>query len=130
MTRRPVPPFGRAVVAKLNRGERPNVWVYGGSRAWEEARWRTYHIGPGTALLLPPGDDPNGYRWPVAGLGIMLVWLDGSLSEPRQDVTPPEIIRFAEVLVQNRARLVVAPCSADPDGFIFVRPRGSEGVAA
>ena len=124
---RRLPPYGRSVAAAVARGERLNVWVYGGSRAWEEARLRTRHSGP--ALLLPPGDDPGQYKWPVEGLEVMLVWLDGSPSQPRQDATPQELIHFAEVLVQNGARLVVAPCPADSEGCIFVRPRRS-GAAA
>ncbi len=80
-------------------------------------------------MLLPLNEDPYYYYWPVEGLTLMLIWSDGPRDDLRQDATPQELIHFAEVLVRNGARLVVAPCSADPEGFIFVRPRES-GAAA
>lgn len=54
------PPFGRDVEFAVAAGKSPNVYVFACVDAWERARNRTR----GTALVLPPGDDPEAYRWP------------------------------------------------------------------
>ena len=121
--------------------ENLNLWIYGGSRAWEEAKWRNEHIGAGTATLLPPGDAPDQYRWPVKGLKVMLVWLDGApaLDEDdwgaangslRQDITETEITNLATALLRDGTALVVAPFTKDPEGFLFFKPKKNERVAA
>ena len=121
---RKLPPYGRAVVQqRITATENLNLWIYGGSRAWDEAKWRTEHIGAGTATLLPPGDDPNHYRWPVKGLKVMLVWLDGTPDDLRQDATENEITKLATALLLDGAALVVAPFTEDPEGFLFFKPK-------
>lgn len=126
---RPLPPFGRSVLGHLRRGETLNLWVYGGRRGWEEARWCNKHIGAGSAMLLPPGDDPDEYTWPVYSLELMLVWLDGSFEKLEQHATVAQLSRFDEILVRNGASLVVAPCATDLEGFLFFRPQPLESVA-
>ncbi len=108
-----LPPYGCDVLARLQRGENLNVWVYGGTMAWDEAQWRTQNSGPGATLLLPPGDKPGKYHWPVQGLKVMLIWPDGSWDE---------VHALGQALVQNGAVLVVAPTEQDSEGFLFFRP--------
>ncbi len=80
--------------------------------------------------MLPPGDSPDAYQWPVDGLEIMLIWLDGTPDQPRQDLTRDQLIEFGSVLVQNGAKLVVAPCPGkDVEGFMFFRPATEDGRA-
>ncbi len=112
------PPYGREVARRLANGEHLNVWVYAGSRAWEGAQWRIRHIGPATALVLPHGDSPNNYRWPVKGLELMLIWPDGN---------PDEIITLGETLVKNGATLVVAPTQ---ERALFFKPKNNKRIAA
>ncbi len=114
----PLPPYGRQVLARLERDEHPNIWLFGGGRAWEEARWHNQYIGRGTAMLLPLNEDPYYYYWPVKGLTLMLVWLD----DLRQEVTWYQITKFGRALVRDGAVLVVAPFVQDPEGFLFFRP--------
>ncbi len=99
MIRRPLPPYGRDVAVRLARCEHPDVWAFGGSRGWEEARWHNQYIGRGTAMLLPLNEDPYYYYWPVKGLTLMLVWLD----DLRQEVTWYQITKFGRALVQDGA---------------------------
>jgi hypothetical protein len=50
-----------------------NVYLFTGAEAWRLARARRDARGTGTALLLPPGDDPGMYRWPSITQGILIV---------------------------------------------------------
>jgi len=126
----PLPPYARQLLARLERGEPLNVWAFGGSRAWEEAAWHNKYFGPASTLMLPPGDSPHAYQWPVDGLEMMLVWLDGTRDQLWQDITRDQLIEFGTVLIQNGASLVVAPYSEDPEGFLFFRPKPSERAVA
>ncbi len=119
--KRRLPPYGRQVAYALKRGKALNLWIYGGTLAWQGAAWRTENIGPATALALPPGADPDDYRWPVKGLKVFLLWIDGyTLDNPRQDVKRDELLRFAARLIKDGASLVVALFEAE--GFLYVRP--------
>ncbi len=113
-----LPPYGREVEKLLTRHEHLNLWCYAGSQAWEGAQWRIRHIGPATALVLPQGDSPNNYRWPVKGLELMLIWPDGN---------PDEIITLGETLVKNGATLVVAPTNEET---LFFKPKNNKRIAA
>ena len=119
MIRRRLPPFGKTVVRRLTLGVPMNVWVFAGDRAWREASWRNRYIGPGFTLMLPPGESPDAYRWPVRGQHLMLVWLDGSHDEPCQHIGQDELTEFAQVLLENGASKVTA---VSTDGFLFFEP--------
>lgn len=103
-----LPPYGREVAAGPN-----NVFIYAGVDAWMAGKARAYHCGPGSVLVLPPGDDYRQYRWPVWGVPLLLDWLDGSLAEVRG---------FAEYLVRCGSPHVAALYFDDPDGCLHVKP--------
>ncbi len=106
-----LPPFGKAVAEKLRRGAWTNIFVFAGAGGWDRAKGRDY--SGGDVLLLPSGDDPARYKWPVSGQALMLVWLDG---------TKAEIFNFGEVLIKSGAKLVCAPTTHDDEGAIFFKP--------
>ena len=58
-------PFGRQVIAHQRAGIEPNVFIYAGSNCWNLGKQRCRSHGEGTALVLPPDDDPETYRWPA-----------------------------------------------------------------
>jgi hypothetical protein len=63
-----LPPYGRDVERAVAAGKNPNVFLYATPDAWERARNRSC----GTAMLLPPGDDPEVYRWPSVPGGVFV----------------------------------------------------------
>lgn len=66
------PPYSREVETILQTGREPNVWLFAGPDAWDKAKECRRTHGRGSALLLPPGDDPAGYCWPPVD-GLMLI---------------------------------------------------------
>lgn len=65
-TPRPLPPFGRDVIARQRKKESPGtVYIFAGQDAWQRAKGRIAAYGDGTALVLPFGEDPETYRWPI-----------------------------------------------------------------
>jgi hypothetical protein len=58
-----------------------SIAVLTGSGAWERAESRTWLDG--RKLVLPLGDDPASYRWPVAGRDCIL-YSFGTQEEPRE----------------------------------------------
>lgn len=67
-----LPPYGREVVAAIAENRSPSVLVCAGPFAWERARARRNALGDGCVLLLPPGDDPEAYYWPVVPGGLLI----------------------------------------------------------
>jgi hypothetical protein len=63
-----LPPYGHDVEQAVAAGKNPNVFLFATSDAWDRARKRTR----GTALVLPPGDDPEVYRWPCVPSGVFV----------------------------------------------------------
>lgn len=59
---KPLPPYG----GQLQRPADGLVWLFVGTLAWEWADARP-------KLLLPPGHDPQLYRWPVYNLDVVIV---------------------------------------------------------
>lgn len=49
-----------------------NVYLFTGPKAWSRAKRRREQFGQGTALLLPPGEDPAGLRWPAVAGGVLI----------------------------------------------------------
>lgn len=58
-------PYSREIRALLARGHTPNVFCFAGSEAWQQARRRRITHRPGSAILLPPGEHPDSFRWPT-----------------------------------------------------------------
>lgn len=96
------PPYGKAVTATSN------VFIFAGPDAWNRAKQRK----AGNAMVLPEGDEPASYKWPVYGLEVMLIW-PGALRE--------SVIDFGELLIRTGAELVVAPFKGEPSGGFFFR---------
>ncbi len=95
-------PYGKFVNAASN------LHIFTGPDAWNRAQQRK----KGNALVLPDGDEPASYRWPVHGLEVMLIWPGA----PRESV-----IDFGEILIQSGAGLVVVPFEGEPSGGFFFR---------
>ena len=70
-----LPPYGN----RLDRGSKRTIVVLTGSGAWDRARDSQ---NCGYLLVLPPGDDPTGFHWPVAGRDCV-VWSLGT-PEPHE----------------------------------------------
>jgi hypothetical protein len=108
--RAPLPPYGRSLAEARLRGQAPNCWVCAGADGWQRAQWRLLNVGPGSALVLPSGTDPDSYSWPVRRLDLLLLWPDGS---------PSEVEGFARTLIRAGAALVSA---IGRDETIFAHP--------
>jgi hypothetical protein len=70
-------PYGREVAeavarATQQRARLPDVLLYAGPDAWERAKHRREGLGPGHALVLPPGADPATLRWPAIPCGLVV----------------------------------------------------------
>ena len=103
-----LPPYGRDVSRNPQ-----NVFIYAGADAWTVGRNRASIVGKNSVLILPPCEDFRRYRWPVQGVPLMLIWLDGYLYEVKD---------FAGYLIQQGSPHVVAPHPEDPEGCLFARP--------
>jgi len=63
-TARRLAPYARHVIQRQRAGVEPNVYLFAGSDCWNQAEHRRRTHGDGTALVLPPGEPPESYRWP------------------------------------------------------------------
>lgn len=68
-----LPPFAREIQAAVAAGKNPNVYVYSTPNAWDLARRRREYHGTDSALILPPGEAPESFRWPVVPGGLLVV---------------------------------------------------------
>lgn len=104
--KRRLPPF-----AAQRRERRPTngCWIYAGASAWGRARGDLDKPSR-LVTLLPLGDDPEGYRWPVAGDEVVVVHTGGE---------SPEVLRaLAAVLIQQGAlHVVVLDGAVKPQHF-------------
>ena len=100
--RLPLPPYGKHATADSN------LFIFAGPNAWDKAKQRK----KGNAMVLPEGNEPASFRWPVHGLEIMLVW---------EDATREAVLEFGEYLIRSGASLVVAPFEGEPDGGFSFR---------
>lgn len=64
-TARRLPPYARHITEAQRAGRHPNVYLFAGSDAWNQAEHRRWTHGEGSALVLPPGDEPEDFRWPA-----------------------------------------------------------------
>ena len=95
-------PYGKAVTATSN------LFIFAGPDAWGRAKQRK----SGNAMVLPEGDDPTSYQWPVHGLEVMLIW---------KDAARDSVLEFGEHLIRSGASLVVAPFEGEPSGGFSFR---------
>ena len=95
-------PYGKLVSASSN------LHIFAGPKAWKRAQQRK----SGNAMVLPEGDEPASYRWPVRGLEVMLIWPDASRDS---------VLEFGEHLIRSGAKLVVAPFEGEPSGGFSFR---------
>ena len=106
MPRLRLPPF-----AAMQQSKTPSngLWLYTGTDAWGRARGDLDKPSR-LVTLLPLGDDPEGYRWPVAGDEVVVVHTGGE---------SPEVLRaLAEVLIRQGAlHVVVLDGDAKPQHF-------------
>jgi hypothetical protein len=42
----------------------PNVYLFAGSDAWNQAEYRRRTHGAGSVIVLPPDEYPDRFRWP------------------------------------------------------------------
>lgn len=108
------PPYGRDIA-----GYRPDeIIIATGGLAWRKIKRDEGHWQPRVAkLVLPYGDDPALYRWPVAGR-IVQVWTCGE-PEPFG-----RLVELAKCLLQCGAIKVLLLDTKKP--MIVVRPAGKE----
>ena len=99
MTHRQLAPFGRRLDAVLNSGRKPAncVFCFVGAYGWERAE---YFSKRQPVLVLPPGDDPAVYRWPVAGLDCLVARVGKSTNRE-------VLLLMRELLAAGAHRLVV-----------------------
>lgn len=57
-------PYARHVLEQQRAGRTPNVYLFAGSDAWNQAEYRRRTHGDGSVLVLPPGEHPDRFRWP------------------------------------------------------------------
>ena len=95
-------PYGKTVTAASN------LFIFAGPDAWDRAKQRK----KGNAMVLPEGDEPTAYRWPVHGHELMLIWPDASRES---------VIGFGEHLIRSGAELVIAPFDREPSGGFSFR---------
>lgn len=95
-SRLPLPAYGRELAEARRHGQKPNVFIHAGARAWERAKLRT----PPEVLCCPPDADYRQYDWSMCrGLSVTLVaW--GMEAQAIDD--------FAQHLVRSGAELVCA----------------------
>jgi hypothetical protein len=89
---------------------RRSICVLTGSRAWERAESRTWFDG--CKLVLPLGDDPASYRWPVAGRDCILYSF--GTPEPRE-----RLITLSVALVKAGALFVTWSVPGDAPTTFF-----------
>lgn len=98
MTRR-LPPYGREMAERLAAGRPPKngVWLYVGAGAWDRGRPSLQYSTRGV-LILPPGEAPSAFRWPVASCDVLVLHGGG--------LTGSELRDLAVLLVRAGASLV------------------------
>ncbi len=93
-----LPPFGK-LLADRQRFKNPPwlVVVCVGADAWQSAKVRNAR-GDSVGLVLPPGDSPTSYTWPVNGCKCVIEWSTG----PSVD----DVVELAKTLLRSGAELV------------------------
>lgn len=80
-----LPPFGKNVTARITHGNSPDfLAVCIGLDSWCRAKERNESPSDIPALVLPPGEDPHKYAWPVAG-SFVIIEVDEGPSDEQLD---------------------------------------------
>lgn len=93
------------------RGKIPTngTWIFTGRAAWDRARGDLDKPSR-LVTLLPLGEDPMVYRWPVVGDEVMVVHTGGETAE--------RLLSLATVLIQQGAvHVVILDGDAKPEHF-------------
>lgn len=109
-------PYGREVQVALDAGHLPNVRVFACRNAWKLAREHRHTFGQGTVLVLPPGENPETFRWPCVRD------LMGNITGLPDD----QVQRLAHTLVRDGCRLAYLLDSEQPERSLRVIARASE----
>ena len=99
LTNKRLPPFGRSLYSVLNAGRRPvnSVYCFVGTEGWRKAEFFSKQQA---VLVLPPGNDPADYHWPVMGLDCLVARVG--------ETTKHEVLLLMrELLAAGAHRLVV-----------------------
>ena len=88
------------------------IWIYTGTGAWREAKAK-----PSNTLVLPDGECPDLFTWPVAGYQVLIVRTSALDSET--------LLSLARALLRARAKSVTAINSGPLVDFI---PEVSDAV--
>ncbi len=69
-----IAPFGKPLQKAIKSNNPPtnDVYLYIGAKAWEEGYKSSFIARPTRTLILPPGDSPKFYIWPVINLDILI----------------------------------------------------------
>lgn len=90
-----LPPYAK----RLKDGAGRTLWICTGSDAWERAKSTTWMSG--AKVVLPPGEDPEAYRWDLAGrFDDVCIVVDGQ--PPNMD-----IIKSLAIALMPHAELVI-----------------------
>lgn len=99
---RKYPPYAKALLDRQRFKNPPwLVAVCVGGDAWQSAKLRNQR-GDSVALVLPAGDSPSAYTWPVSGYMVVIDW---SLPAPVQLIV--ELVR--SLMVAGAKVVVVWP---------------------
>ncbi|WP_305908485.1 hypothetical protein Q9L42_010470 [Methylomarinum sp. Ch1-1] len=105
-------PYGAMLAARQQFNNPPDIVVVCvGQNGWAAAKsWNAQQGSDALALVLPPGEPPERFRWPVSNCFCLVEWSSG----PGRDL----IIKLVEVLLSGEALSVtVIPKFSD-----FKRP--------
>lgn len=104
MTKRP--PFA---AQQRNKIPTNGIWIYAGRDAWNRARGDLDKPSR-IATLLPLGDGPDGYRWPVAGDEVVVVHTAAETAERLRSLA-------VELIRQGSTHVVVLDGDAKPEHY-------------
>ena len=95
------PPYAQQVEAHLKTGRSfPDgqhcVWIACGRDAWEQAA-KTLTWGH-LVMVLPPGECPNQFEWPVTGLDVVVL-VAGDIDRTTLEALGTELVRVGSYLV-------------------------------
>jgi len=115
LIRRRLPPYGIALAQKLRQDKPANVvWVACGERAWKRSK-HDLRRPDSWATLLPPGEDPASYRWPVVGCDCLVIHTGG--------LSPQELKNLCRCLIRAGANKAIAPSQDPAMPSIYLYPR-------
>lgn len=91
---RKLPPYGQALAKALETNTLREVWIFVGDAAWSHV---TRPAADGRTLL-PPGESPSVFRWPVDGLEVLAIQAGA--------VTEAALLELRDNLLNNGATVV------------------------